>query len=266
MQSARIPSGHSWAHRLSLFALICVSTAQVHAQTPWVGSYIGLATVNSRSVINGSTVKADGTVGASATNESATWLHDQNEGYALQLGYRKRLESGFIVGFEGDAARLGHKTGNQNLIDTGIYAGQPSAKLQYEIPWLVTTRAVAGWAVDDLLVFGSAGAAFAPEKVTRTQFRAVGGTSVTEAQFSESDRGMRQGFAVGTGMEWRWAKSWAVRGEYLHVRFPDKAFQFPDARGGAQGAYSTVQGRIATNDARLNIFRLGLTYLFDAGH
>ena len=72
--------------------------------------------------------------------------------------------------------------------------------------------------------------------------------------------------ALGVGMEWRWSKRWAVRAEYLQVRFPGKEFRFPDARGGAQGAFNDVQGRVATNRADLDTVQIGLTYAFGLGN
>jgi opacity protein-like surface antigen len=89
---------------------------------------------------------------------------------------------------------------------------------------------------------------------------------VTEAAFSETDRETRVGYALGAGLEWRWGKPWALRADYLHVRFPDQTFLFPDARGGAQASFTNVQGRIATNDAHSNTVRIGLTYTFGIGN
>ncbi len=233
-----------------------------HAQQSWDGPYAGFTAASSRSVINGTTVKTDGTVGTNATNEAANALRDEANSGALVLGFRRQLDSGMIVGLEADLTRAGLQASTQSRVSSGVYAGQPNATILYETPWLATSRAFAAWSFGDLLVFGSAGAAFATEKVTRTQYRAVSGTSETAAQFSEVDRVNRLGYALGTGLEWRWSKLLSIRGEYLHVRFPDEEFRFPDARGGAQSSYSDVQGRIASNGAKLNTFRVGLIYTF----
>lgn len=253
--------------RAAVLLAACLSlAAPAVAQDPWSGGYVGVAATSSRNVISGTTVKADGTVGANATNEAANALTDAAGGFALQAGLRKRLGSGLIVGLHADIARPGHQTRTQNLIDGGVYAGQPSATLQYETPWLATARAVAAWSFGDLLVFGSGGAAFAAEQVTRTQYRAVPASSVTAAQFSETDRQLRRGYVLGAGLEWRWSSRWALRAEYLQARFPDQAFNFPDARGGAQGAFATVQGRAASNHAHLSAVWIGLSYAFGRGH
>jgi opacity protein-like surface antigen len=265
MQLSQAGAGASQIGFLTLLAFV-VAAADARADNAWTGGYVGVSGAYSRSLISGTTVKADGTVGANATSEAANALRDEAAGLALILGVRKRLDSGLILGLEADVAYLGHQTRNANLINSGAYTGQPSATLEYETPWLSTARAVAGWSFGDLLVFASGGAAFATEKVTRTQYRAVGGTSVTEAAFSETDRETRVGYALGAGLEWRWGKPWALRADYLHVRFPDQTFHFPDARGGAQASFTNVQGRIATNDAHSNTVRIGLTYTFGIGN
>ena len=260
---------HSNASRtltLTLLAVAWMGMADARAQDPWAGRYLGLTTGTSKSLINGTTLKADGTVGGNATDEAANALRDESQAVSVHLGVRKRLDSGLIVGLETQLARVGHQARTQDLIDGGIFAGQPSATLHYETPWLATARAGAGWSWGDLLVFGTGAAAFAHEKVTRTQYRTVGGTNTTAAQFSEIDRELRLGYALGVGMEWRWSKRWAVRAEYLQVRFPGKEFRFPDARGGAQGAFNDVQGRVATNRADLDTVQIGLTYAFGLGN
>ena len=233
-----------------------------HAQQGWAGSYMGMSVASGRVVIDGTTVKTDGTTGSNASQETAQDLRDQGQGVAVVVGYRKPLESGLLVGLEADLARPGHSISTRNLIAAGTYAGQPSASLQYQMPWLVTTRGVAAWSLGDVLVFGSAGAALATEEVTRTQYRTVTGSNVTAAQFSEVDRQTRLGLALGAGLEWRVSKPWSIRADYLHVRFPAETFRFPDARGGAQGSFSDVQGRVASNRASWNAFRVGVVYGF----
>jgi opacity protein-like surface antigen len=259
-------SNVSRAVTLALLAVAWLGMPEAHAQDPWTGRYLGLTTGTSKSLIDGTTLKADGTVGGNATDEAANSLRDDAQAVAVNLGFRKRLDSGLIFGLETQVARLDHQARTQDLIEAGVFAGQPSATLRYETPWLATARAVAGWSWGDLLVFGSGGAAFAQEKVTRTQYRTVAGTNTTAAQFSEIDREVRLGYALGMGMEWRWSKRWAVRAEYLQVRFPGKEFRFPDARGGAQGSFNDVQGRVATNRANLDTLQIGLTYSFGLGN
>ncbi len=249
----------------ALLALAALCTAQARAEDPWAGPYAGVTAVASRSVISGATTKADGTVGANSQGESAQNLRDNASGLGVHMGVRKRLESGLIVGLEADLARLGHQARNGDYIASGVLMGQPSATLLYEAPWLATTRLLAGWPFGDALIYGTGGLAFSSEKVTRTQYQANGVTNLTEVRFSETDRQNRIGHALGAGVQWRLGRVWSLRAEYLHTRFRDETFRFPDARGGAQGSYTNVQGRLAENGLHMNTVRIGVTYAFGQG-
>ena len=127
---------------------------------------------------------------------------------------------------------------------------------------MTSAKMVFGSSFNDVLIFGTAGAALATETARRTQYLANSITLQTDQAFSEKDKAYRWGYTIGAGGEWRIKKNLSLRGEYLLTRFPDKTFAFPDARGGAQSAFSNVQGRIADNRARIETLRLGLTYYF----
>ncbi len=233
-----------------------------HAQQDWAGAYMGVLGTSARNGVDGTTVKTDGSTGSNASQEAAQDLRDTGQGVGLVLGFRKHLKSGLLLGLEADLARPSHSISTRNLIAAGTYAGQPSASLSYQMPWLATARGVAAWSFGDLLVIGSAGAALATEELTRTQYRTVTGSNVTAAQFSEVDRQTRLALALSAGLEWRMSKPWSIRADYLHVRFPAETFRFPDARGGAQGSFTDVQGRVASNRANWHAFRVGVAYGF----
>lgn len=244
----------------SLVLPICLTlTGTGHAQDMWTGGYSSAFVSSSRNVVQGTTLKSDGTVGSNASQEAANFTN-RAEGFGVLVGKRQRLESGWLIGGELDLQRLGHRAAQSSLVGSGVYAGQSAATLDYANPWMSTARFVLGSSFDDVLIFGTAGAALASETVQRTQYRANSITLQTDPVFSEKDKAYRWGYAIGAGAEWRVKKNISLRAEYLLARFPDKTFTFPDARGGAQGSFSTVQGRIADNRARIETLRLGLTY------
>lgn len=247
---------------LALF-LSFVLTSASHAQDMWTGGYSTAFASASRNAVHGTTLKSDGTVGGNATDEAANFT-DRAEGFGVLLGKRQQLESGWLIGGEFDLQRLGHRARQSDLIDAGVYTGQTAAALDYSTPWMASTRLVLGSSFDDVLIFGTAGAALASETVRRTQYRSNSTTLQTEPIFTESDKAYRWGYAIGAGAEWRLKKNLALRADYLLARFPQKTFLFPDARGGAQSSFNTVQGRIADNRSRIETFRLGLTYYWDA--
>jgi hemoglobin/transferrin/lactoferrin receptor protein len=235
-----------------------------HAQDMWTGGYSSAFVSSSRNVVQGTTLKSDGTVGGNASQEAANFT-DRAEGFGVLVGKRQRLESGWLIGGELDLQRLGHRATQSGLVGSGVYAGQPAATLDYSTPWMSSARFVLGSSFDDVLIFGTAGAALASETIDRTQYRANSITSQTDPAFSERDKAYRWGYTIGAGAEWRIKKNLALRAEYLLARFPDKTFTFPDARGGAQTVgFATTQGRIADNRARIETLRLGLTYYWGA--
>ena len=225
---------------------------------PWSGVHIGAAGAFSRSVIRGITVTSDGTISGNASREPAH-VNDRAAGLGVFIGYRQRFDPGFVAGFEGDVTALNHGSTNVNQLATG----QTVATLRYETPVLATGRMTAGWSFGNVLVYGTGGVGLAREQETRTQYRLISGRS--EAQFSENANATRAGFVLGAGVEWRLVAGWSLRADYVYARFPKATFQFPDARGGAQGSYTSVQGRIADNGAHMNLVRIGISYTFGAG-
>ncbi len=223
---------------------------------PWTGFYGGVSAAASRNVIHGYTTRDGRVFGSNASQESAN-VNDRAVGFGLFAGARRSFGAGIVAGVEADLSRLGHRAENVTYISG---SDNRVAQMTYETEWLGTARVTLGRSFGDLLVYGTGGAAFATEKERRTQYQLVG--AVTEAMFTEKDDATRFGFTLGAGAEWRFANAWSIRAEYLHVRFADHEFRFPDARGGAQAGYSTVQGRIADNTGRLNIVRVGLAYRF----
>ena len=125
--------------------------------------------------------------------------------------------------------------------------------------WL---RLTAGWSVGRALVYGTGGLAVAHDEVRRTQHRANASTLTTDPTFTESDRATRVGHVVGAGVAWHLGGDWSVRAAYLHARMPRSTAHFPDARGGAQASYSSVQGRIAERRSTFNTLRIGLDWTF----
>ena len=233
---------------------------------PWSGRYLGVNGVSSRNVTKGFTFRSDGTYGANAAQESAS-VNDRSTGAGLFLGTRTLSAAGVVLGVEADFSWLGHRARNVIAVNSAnTWIGQPGAIVDYKTDWLGTARLSLGLPVGDMLLFGTGGLARAGERQKRTQFVGNTTTSLVESAFTESDSALRKGFALGGGFEWRFAEAWSMRAEYLHVRFMDETYRFPDARGGVvpTGGYLSVQGRAADNTAHMNLVRVGVVHRFGA--
>lgn len=101
---------------------------------------------------------------------------------------------------------------------------------------------------------------------TRSQYEGLTGPAQTVARFSEIDRAHPIGWIWGVGGAWRMDDAWSLRMDYLRAQFNDVDFTFPDARGGvvSGSGFASVQGRSVTNDVRVEMVRIGLTYSFGA--
>lgn len=247
---------------MALFASVgAAAPVAAHAQDPWAGWHMALIASNSRLAVSGETLRGDGSVGSNASQESSNF-HDKAPGLGLLLGVRQRWAGGWVVGVESDLAWLGHRSSHDTPIQSGVYAGQPSAVIRHDTNWLATLRLTAGWQVGRALLYGTGGLAVTHDEVRRTQHRANPSTLTTDPVFTESDRSTRVGHVVGAGAHWHLGGAWSVRAEYLHARLPRSTAYFPDARGGAQASYSSVQGRIAERQSTMNTLRVGLARTF----
>jgi outer membrane immunogenic protein len=102
----------------------------------------------------------------------------------------------FVFGVEGDW--------DYSAINTGTTASicNFSGNCQTGNNWLATARGRAGYALDRVLFYATAGGAFAN---VQTNFN---GTTTTHTQ---------SGWTAGAGVEWAFADNWTAKVEYLYV-------------------------------------------------
>jgi outer membrane immunogenic protein len=114
-----------------------------------------------------------------------------------QIGYNYQVNA-VVLGMEGDF----DWSGVSETATAGIVS-QTS-----KVPWLATIRARVGFAVDRVLFYGTAGAAFVDvsDNVTATGF----GTLYNASQVDF-------GWTVGAGVEAAFAQNWTARVEYLYA-------------------------------------------------
>jgi outer membrane immunogenic protein len=107
------------------------------------------------------------------------------------------------------------------------------APWKFSNPWFGTLRGRAGFALNNILFYGTAGLAYGN---LRAQNTATG--------FSQDSSGL--GWVIGAGMEVALMANWSVRAEYLYVDLSDRAF--------------AVTG--TSNGLESGLLRMGVNYRF----
>ena len=151
------------------------------------------------------------------------------------LGFNAQFDR-IVLGLEGDIAWTG-ATG------TAVCAANPAYNCQGQLDWLGTIKGRAGFAVDRVLFFGTAGFA-------------VGNTTanVTPAAPAQTNTftGTMGGWTVGAGVEAFVSDAITVKAEYSYVSL-----------GGLQAPIGTLSSLQASDLTTTNhIFRLGVNYHF----
>lgn len=140
--------------------------------------------------------------------------------------------SGFAGGFQaGYNWQRGHLVfgGEADLQLSG--ADDTFAPYQFSNPWFGTMRARAGWAMNNILLYGTAGLAFGELKVES------GGLDEDNTEV---------GWTAGLGMEIGFTPNWSAKVEYLYMDLGSHSFSVTGVDNGFQS----------------NLFRFGINYHF----
>jgi outer membrane immunogenic protein len=196
----------------------------------WTGFYIGVA--------------GGGSLGTSTHIDAATGLGD-TLGYNLRgglvggtVGYNWQVSS-FVFGFEGDASWVGEY--GSHLDDGAV--GNPAFTSFTKETWVATARVRAGYAVNNLLFYGTGGYAAAGVEAGIKD----SGTNALLASATST----RSGWTAGGGLEWGFAPNWSAKFEYLYMKFESAAFNTLAAEG--------PRSSVPLDD---NVVRAGINYRF----
>ncbi|WP_369719700.1 carbohydrate porin [Bradyrhizobium sp. LLZ17] len=188
----------------SLAADLPLKAPALRAVYDWTGLYIGAHTGFTRgtssATLTDPTVATDKNVFTGATG-------------GVQAGYNWRLNSGLLLGVEGDISFPNYLPSNH--VVSSATTALSSAEERWD--YVATLRARLGYSTGAWLFYATGGAAFAGERFLSTP---TGGNE-------DKVLNTRFGWVAGAGVEYAFAPHWSARLEYLYSKFENANVTFP---------------------------------------
>jgi outer membrane immunogenic protein len=143
-----------------------------------------------------------------------------------------------VVGVEGDF--------EGSSVDKSFPIGAPFANTTgtFDVSWQASIRGRLGFAVNNVLFYGTGGAAFV--RVKETYCTLIAGA----CGFFDSVSSNRTGWTAGGGIEYGFTNNWSARVEYRHTRYQDHTnvlnnFLAPPGTSVSRLTDDTVRGAIS---------------------
>jgi opacity protein-like surface antigen len=205
----------------------------------WTGFYIGGHGSYNWSNTNSTTTNtATGVAFPSASGSSSAW-HGGG-----QIGYDYMMPSRVVVGIMADVSSgTSATTTNIGFAETSMTAGKTEES--------GTVRGRLGYAIDNVLLYGTAGWNWANAQTTRTQVAGQVGNAVAGTVETVSTN--RNGWTAGAGIGYAFAQNWNVFTEYRYTGVPSTTITFPLAQ------------RSTNSSSNTSVIEFGLNYKFDWG-
>ena len=160
----------------------------------------------------------------------------------VQAGYNWQFNTNWVVGLETDFAASGIEAKHEESSTDGFYNSSVEAK----VDWFGTIRGRLGYAWDNVLFYGTGGAAYGKVKISGSYNEDDFNTG-----FSNSDTNW--GWTAGAGVEYGITKNITLKAEYLYV---DLGSVSSDA-----GAFFEGDGEFKS-DVAFHTLKAGLNYKF----
>jgi outer membrane immunogenic protein len=200
----------------------------------WAGFYGGINGGYGWNAGTGTIGYSDGPAAGDSTGRAAP----QGGFGGGQIGYNFQRGS-FVLGFETDiqGASIADRTSGTSAL------GNPYTSKE-DIDWFGTVRGRLGFASGSVLFYGTGGFAYGGVR-ERAFDNAAAGSNATQT-----------GWVAGGGIEYKFAPSWSLKGEYQYIDLGSEKLQ-----GGPGAPAVTASGL----DTSLQTVRLGLNYRFGGG-
>lgn len=203
----------------------------------WTGGYLGViggyawgnADINTANFGNTSNVKL----------EPDGWL------IGPQLGYDYQMNNNVVIGIVGDYAWANVKGSTCVEFDSNVCSGNPSDSYATgNISQFGTIRGRLGYALDNILIYGTGGLAHADTSAQISNINGVDSVSANKKLW---------GWTAGVGAEVKMASNMSFGVEYLYADFGKSTYEFTPNFGGTQSAEVNLNA---------NILRASLNYRF----
>lgn len=212
----------------------------------WTGFYAGLSAGYGRGNLD-TDLKAVPTATANdlptalgfGLNGGVARVKDTANGFVGggQIGYNYQLDPHWVIGAEADLQYAGLDSKKTFIGDQNI-----PVTVKTELDWFGTARLRAGYAFDNVLVYGTGGLAYGHVKSKVT----TGGTNLSGSE-------TKFGWALGAGAEYALTQNWTIRAEYLYVDL---------GKAETIKANSDIAQVTAKADVSVHTVRAGVNYKF----
>lgn len=221
----------------ALFALLLVAPATA-APVNWSGFYVGA---------NAGAGYATGEF----TDDCYFCATDSFDKFFATLGGQAGFngQSGAVVyGLEGDIDW-------SSFSRKGVLGADDTSFLRekLDLSWMASIRARAGLAVDNALLYVTAGPVFGHVNAPGIEYCCGIGNSPTPDGTTFSESGTRAGMIGGVGMEMMIQNQWSVRGEYLYFDLGSETANIAPASDCSVNRQCTVQNTLSGQMVRIAV-------------
>jgi outer membrane immunogenic protein len=211
----------------------------------WTGFYVG-------GQVGGGWSSSQTTVVTGGTNFPSGYVLNRTNGSGFigggYAGYNYQINQ-FVIGIDGDYS-WADLTGSSSDISP-INGG--TTNLNGKSKWIATVTGRLGYAVNNLLFFGKGGWAWAGFDGNSSSF-SIAGVNTSNATNSET----RDGWTLGTGVEWGFLPHWSAKLEYDYVKFNTSNYN-TTSTSVATGVATSLPRSTASD---LSEVKLGVAYRF----
>jgi outer membrane immunogenic protein len=240
-----------------------VQSAPISPVYNWTGFYIG-ANVgygwSHRDFTN--TITGTGSVQATAINSGT----DDGKGWlgGGQIGFNYQFLDSWVAGIEADIDAA-HIASSTSACFTALVGITTCGTRDTDIKDFGTVRGRLGYAVNNVLVYGTGGWAWGHGSNTTT-IDCIGpgcpGTSTIVSPTSPAPASVdvnRNGWTAGAGVEWAFLPNWTVRAEYLHLQFDGVTEDRSKSSATVSSLFITTH---VSSNVGVDLVRVGVNYLF----